>query len=154
MGLYELKPLSKLLATLPQGYTAVQPPWEGDGEAIIKVVRIVEIKMKDGSSWNALYIIYWQMSWVVQKSPLWHKDSVQVGIHRLPSIKQCKKLEDSFVNDAIKTNVYCYPRKLPIIPTYSATKDKCARSYFNSPLVNQLMNSTEEVKIIFKYVQT
>ena len=89
------------------------------------------------------------MSWVVQKSPLWHRDSVQGNIRPLPSIKQCQKLEDDFVNDAVKTNVYCYPRKLPIIPTYTATKDKCARSYFDSPLVKELMVSTEEVTRTF-----
>ena len=85
------------------------------------------------------------MSWVVQKSPLWHKDNVQTNIRPLPSIEQRGILEKNFVNDAVRTHVYSYPRKLPIIPIYSAVKDKCARGYFQSPLVKQLMSSSQEV---------
>ena len=76
---------------------------------------------------------------------MWHKDSVQKDVRPLPNIKQRKQLEANFVNDAVRTQIHCYPRKLPIIPKYSAASDKCARSYFNSPLVKQLMKTSIEV---------
>ena len=79
------------------------------------------------------------MAWVVYKSPLWHKDTVQDHIKPLPNGIQRKILEASFINDAIRTQVYHYPRKKPIIPVYSAEQDKCAQAYFRSPLVKEIM---------------
>ncbi|XP_052253423.1 uncharacterized protein LOC127859879 isoform X4 [Dreissena polymorpha] len=82
--------------------------------------------------------------WLVYKSPLWHKDVVQETVKPLPSYKQCKALETDFVNDAIRTNVYSYSRKKPIIPVYSATKDKYAQAYFQCPLVKAIMSTDEK----------
>ena len=80
------------------------------------------------------------MAWVVYKSPLWHKDTVQDHIKPVPNNLQLKSLEQSFVNDAIRTQVYHYPRKWPIIPKYSAEYDKYAQAYFKCPLVKDIMN--------------
>ncbi|KAH3699254.1 hypothetical protein DPMN_074210 [Dreissena polymorpha] len=85
-----------------------------------------------------------QNEWLVYKSPLWHKDVVQETVKPLPSYKQCKALETDFVNDAIRTNVYSYSRKKPIIPVYSATKDKYAQAYFQCPLVKAIMSTDEK----------
>lgn len=86
------------------------------------------------------WLSQFQTDWVVYGSPLWHKDTVQEYIKPLPGVKERLSLEKNFVNDAIKTQIYNYPRKKPIIPVYSARKDKCAQAYFQSPLVKSLLN--------------
>ncbi|XP_060560099.1 uncharacterized protein LOC132720110 isoform X3 [Ruditapes philippinarum] len=91
-----------------------------------------------------------QTDWVVYGSPLWHKDTVQENVKDLPGPKELITLENKFVNDAIRTTVYYYPRKKPIIPVYSARQDKCAKAYFQSPLVKSLLKrermSDDEMK--------
>ncbi|KAK3597068.1 hypothetical protein CHS0354_022073 [Potamilus streckersoni] len=85
---------------------------------------------------------YFRMAWVTYGSPLWHKDKVPDHIHPLPDIHQRKEYESKFINDAIRTQVYHYPRKKPIIPPYDAVKDKYARAYFQSPLVKAILQRT------------
>lgn len=84
-------------------------------------------------------LLFLQTDWVVYRSPLWHKDTVQDHVKELPGKKERISMENKFVNDAIRTTVYHYPRKKPIIPIYSARKDKFAQAYFKSPLVKSLL---------------
>ncbi|XP_041371559.1 uncharacterized protein LOC121385090 [Gigantopelta aegis] len=73
------------------------------------------------------------MAWVTYGSPLYHRDSVQTGIKPLPSRTEKIRLEKLFVNDAVQTCMFHYPRRKPIIPPYNALQDKYARHYFMSP---------------------
>ena len=45
--------------------------------------------------------------------------------------------ERKFVNDAVRTHHYHYPRKLPIIPHYNALNDEHCGAYFASDEVSR-----------------
>lgn len=96
-----------------------------------------------------LYLFFQaEVDWVVYKSPLWHRDTVQQHVRQLPGRKERASLESCFINDAIRTQVYHYPRKKPIIPVYSAKKDKFAQAYFQCPLVKTIIKRDGESETV------
>ncbi|XP_063423876.1 uncharacterized protein LOC134707767 isoform X1 [Mytilus trossulus] len=88
------------------------------------------------------------MSWVTFGSPLWRKDTVQTTIKSLPSIDEMKRMEKSFVNDAVKTHKHHSSRRTNIIPHYDAMEDRFAMSYFKSPLTQAIIDRTLAIKEI------
>lgn len=87
------------------------------------------------------------MSWVTFGSPLWKKDTVQTTIKSLPSIDEARRMEQGFVNDAVKTHKYHKSRRSNIIPCYDARNDKFAMSYFKSPLTQAIIDRTLAMKV-------
>ena len=87
-------------------------------------------------------------------SPLWKKDSVQNGIKPLPSVEKKYEMEGGFVNDAVKTFMYHYSRKKPIIPMYNAEKDKYAQAYFQSPIAKAVLERSVQRVLVLKAVST
>jgi hypothetical protein len=87
------------------------------------------------------------MSWVTFGSPLWKRDTVQTTIKSLPSIDEMRRMEQGFVNDAVKTHKYHKSRRTNIIPRYDARNDKFAMSYFKSPLTQAILDRTQAMKV-------
>ena len=87
------------------------------------------------------------MSWVTFGSRLWKRDTVQTTIKSLPSIDEMRRMEQGFVNDAVKTHKYHKSRRTNIIPRYDARNDKFAMSYFKSPLTQAILDRTQAMKV-------
>ena len=81
-------------------------------------------------------------------SPLACPGHVQIGIMPNPSREAWKSREEIFVNDAVKTDNYRYPRKIPIIPKYDPFYDGECAKYFTSPLVQEIIGLTLFGKVI------
>ena len=79
---------------------------------------------------------------VTYRSPLSGTGHVQIGIRQNPCKEVWKSREDSFVNDAVKTHYYHYPRKIPIIPKYDPLYDGECAKYFTSPMVQKIIDIT------------
>ena len=80
-------------------------------------------------------------------SPLDIKGFVQQGVRPLPSLEVNKSREATFVNDAIKTVKYNIPRKIPIIPVFDPYTDPWSQRYFESPLVQGVVDVTLRGKV-------
>ena len=80
-------------------------------------------------------------------SPLAIKGYVQQYIRPLPSPEVNQSREVSFVNDAIKTVKYNVPRKIPIIPPFDPYLDPWSQKYFESELVQGVVDVTLRGKV-------
>ena len=70
-------------------------------------------------------------------SPLSDRDYVLDRVLPLPSRAEFRRREASFVNDAVRTSTYYYPRRIPIIPKYDAIEDPMCAKYFETPLAQE-----------------
>ncbi|XP_019647564.1 PREDICTED: uncharacterized protein LOC109487895 [Branchiostoma belcheri] len=85
-------------------------------------------------------------TFMVRSCPLKHKDKIG-DIHPLPPITVQHNLEESFVNDSIRTDTmqnsrFCRPKRTSIIRPYNALQDKHAVAYFRSPTVKDTLERT------------